>query len=169
MQTKPAAVLATIAALLALTACATNPPPRPMPRPSPNPSRHASPSPLSSQDAARHDQRQAEARRVDEGGQPAHAPKTAQAAGPTTPPAGSSPGVHERETSQPAWYRVGVQILDGREHRAFVVSAADVRDARNRAMQLAYEAYPQGDVAAHEAVRLGDGTWRFYVLIAANG
>jgi hypothetical protein len=70
---------------------------------------------------------------------------------------------------QPGWFRPEPHEVDGREHRAFAVTAGDVREARAQAMAAAYRAYPHGAVAAHEAVRQSDGTWRFYVLMAAGG
>ena len=140
------------ALIVVVAGCSTNPPPRPLPSPTPltrtTDSSRTNP-PATPRNATSNQEHEAE-RRVARHEPAPQAP--AQAA-----------------SQQPAWYKEGVQTLDGREHQAFAVTAADVRDARNRAMALAYQAYPDGAVAAHEAVRLADGTWRFFVLIAANG
>ncbi len=137
------------ALLVTASACSTNPPPRPMPSPTPL-TRAAEPSrenpPTAPERATPTQGRQAE-RRVARAEPAPQAPARAKG-------------------EPPAWYTDGVQTLGGLEHRAFAVTAADVRDARNRAMALAYEAYPDGAVAAHEAVRLADGSWRFFVLIS---
>ena len=164
MSSKPLAtfiaMLATAGALLALVACATNPPPRPMP------------SPLLGQGVQESSQRQAEgSRQIAEQPQSTRGDRARSADATIAPPKPATAQARSGDgrPAQPAWYKEGVQTLDGREHRAFAVTAADVRDARNRALRLAYEAYPDGAVAAHEAVLLGDGTWRFYVLMAASG
>ena len=145
------------AALLA--ACNSNPPPRPMPQPSTQPTTH----PTAAQPQQEQPRQQAaqptQPERTAQGSQTSPAP-TQQA--PAQPAAGGA-------AAQPEWYRDGVFRLEGVEHRAFAVTAGDVRDARSQAMLLAYEAYPKGHVAAHEAIRLADGSWRFYVLMAAGG
>ena len=141
------------AALLA--ACSSNPPPRPMPQPSTQPTAAQRQQEQPRQQAAQPTQPE----RTAQGSQTRQVP-TQQA--PTQPAAGGA-------SAQPEWYRDGAFRLEGVEHRAFAVTAGDVRDARSQAMLLAYEAYPQGHVAAHEAIRLADGSWRFYVLMAAGG
>lgn len=132
--------------LAILAGCASNPPPRPMPQP------------------------------VTQRGQtekPQQATETpeAQVARRDTAPldAAREAPLQAGQSTQPRWYRQGAYEVDGREHRAFSVTAGDVREARGQAMLLAYETYPDGEVAAHEAVRQPDGSWRFYVLMAAGG
>jgi len=126
-----------------LSGCSSNPPPRPMPQPVTQRGSSEQPS-----QAAEKPERQVASQ----------APASVDAArvGPSQP-------------AQPEWYRQGAYEVDGREHRAFSVAASDVREARSQAMLLAYETYPDGRVAAHEAVRQSDGSWRFYVLMAAGG
>ncbi len=138
--------IATLGTVLALLAgCSSNPPPRPMPQPVTQRGQSQPPK-----------QAQPPERRV--ASQRASDPSPAREA-PTQP----------GQSTEPEWYRQGAFQVDGREHRAFSVSAGDVREARGQAMLLAYETYPHGQVAAHEAVRQPDGSWRFYVLMAAGG
>lgn len=130
-------------ALAWLAGCSSNPPPRPMPQPATQ--RGASEQPPRDTEQP---QRQIASR----------APAAVDAGR-------EAPG----RAAEPEWYRPDAYEVDGREHRAFSVAAGDVREARGRAMLLAYEAYPDGRVAAHEAVRQADGSWRFYVLMASGG
>lgn len=161
------AIFGALAGLVLLASCNTNPPPRPLPSPAPAGDRTARDDAAIAQKSD-----QPGDQTTGEPSTPTRAESTDQSTAQSTPqPSPQSPPQPAQATGPdaPAWYRPGVQTIDGRAHRAFAVSAADVRDARNRAMQLAYEAYPDGDVAAHEAQRLPDGGWRFYVLIAASG
>ena len=139
--------MASLGLVLAMVAgCASNPPPRPMPQPA--------------------TQRSQSEERV----QPTEQPDrqvVAQDAAPLD--AAREAPVQAGQPTQPEWFRQGAYQVDGREHRAFSVTAGDVREARSQAMLLAYETYPKGHVAAHEAVRQPDGSWRFYVLMAAGG
>ena len=130
-------------ALAAMVSCSSNPPPRPLPGPKPTPQVQQS-TPAAGPKPAQ----------ASPDPDPIHTPTQAQAPAPDGPP---------------AWYRTGAFDLGGRAHRAFAVTAADVREARGEAMRRAYEAYPAGTVAAHEAVREGDGRWTFYVLMASGG
>jgi hypothetical protein len=140
----PVAIFGSV--LVALAGCASNPPPRPMPQPVTQSSQGLQ---------TRQTQQTAENPERQTAGQTAANPAPALEA-PT-------------QTAEPDWYRQGPFEVDGREHRAFAVTAGDVREARSQAMLLAYEAYPKGAVAAHEAVRQADGSWRFYVLMARGG
>ncbi|MFI4917441.1 MAG: hypothetical protein ACIAS6_13165 [Phycisphaerales bacterium JB060] len=133
--------------VLLLAACSSTPPPRPLPEPKSQASRQ-----VSGQSSGQ--------RATDERAREEAATRTAQADPPASTP--TTP-------TTPDWFRQGAFQIDGREHRAFAVTAAGVRQARGRAMALAYERYPRGHVAAHEAVRQGDGRWRFFVLMAAGG
>lgn len=140
--------------------CNSNPPPRPMPQPltqstSQSTSQQATPRTQQAQTQEQPADREAQATRTAE--RPSDAPAAARSA------------EQAAASAEPNWYRPGVFELEGVEHRAFAVTAADVREARSAAMRLAYDAYPRGQVAAHEAVRLADGSWRFYVLMAAGG
>lgn len=126
-------------ALMMLTGCASNPPPRPMPQP-----------------VTQRGQTEKPERRV-----------ASQDAAPVD--AAREAPMQADQPTEPQWFRQGAYEVDGREHRAFSVTAGDVREARSQAMLLAYETYPKGQVAAHEAVRQPDGSWRFYVLMAAGG
>ncbi len=130
-----------------LAGCASNPPPRPMPQPVPQRDHTQRPKP-----AANTPERQT-------------ASQTASQTAANPAPARETP-TQDTEPAEPEWYRQGAYEVQGREHRAFAVTAGDVRDARSQAMLLAYEAYPEGAVAAHEAVRQPDGSWRFFVLMA---
>lgn len=145
---KRIAMAALGAGMLSVVACSSTPAPRPLPEPR-------------SQQASR------------QGSQPAERPIEAQSsASEALPPVDPSPSAPARTTGDagpPEWFRDGAFEIDGREHRAFAVTAGDVRAARGRAMALAYERYPHGHVAAHEAVRQADGSWRFFVLMAAGG
>lgn len=138
------------ASLAILAGCASNPPPRPMPQPATVPT-------------SQRGQTQ----------QPRHAgeePHVRVATQDTAPlDAAREAPLQAGQPTQPQWYRQGAYQVDGREHRAFSVTAGDVREARSQAMLLAYQTYPRGEVAAHEAIRQPDGSWRFYVLMAAGG
>lgn len=134
---------------LMLVACSSTPPPRPLPEP-----RSQQPTQL------------AERPRTT---QPERSTSQADALAREASPTPAAPARSAAETGPPGWFRDGAFEIDGREHRAFAVTAADVRAARGQAMALAYERYPRGHVAAHEAVRQADGSWRFYVLMAAGG
>lgn len=132
--------------------CASNPPPRPMPKPVTQRGQAQQPT-------------QAETPERQTTGQLASQGASTPAAAREAPAQPAQPA----ESSEPEWYRQGAFDVEGREHRAFSVAAGDVREARSQAMQLAYQTYPNGEVAAHEAVRQADGSWRFYVLMAAGG
>lgn len=142
--TRNLGIFSGLAAACVMVACSSNPPPRPLPEP------------LGQRPTERPTERPQQ--RPAQGN--AEAPQPL-ASTPTPPPAASS--------RTPAWYQQGAFDLGGREHRAFSVTAADVREARSEALRLAYEAYPAGAVAAHEAVRLADGRWTFYLLMASGG
>lgn len=136
----------------AMAACSSNPPPKPLPEPQ----------------VPRGSQRSAEGASQETTRAAVPTPRVeAQASKPAAQPAPAAgvgaPG------DPPAWYRQGPFEMGGREHRAFASTATDVREARTGAMRLAYEAYPSGVVAAHEALRSGDGRWTFYVLMASGG
>lgn len=133
-----------------LAGCASNPPPRPMPKPATQ-----SASQRAQTQQSQQTQQATETSERQTAGQTAASPAMAREA-PT-------------QATEPEWFRQGAFEVEGREHRAFSVAAGDVREARSQALQLAYQTYPQGAVAAHEAVRQPDGSWRFYVLMAAGG
>ncbi|MEQ9095597.1 MAG: hypothetical protein RIE32_04975 [Phycisphaerales bacterium] len=151
---KRISMAALVAGVLSLVACSSTPPPRPLPEP-----RSQSSTQTSSQRAA-----------IDERAREETPTRTAEAdaSTPTTPTTPETTPSTPTPTT-PDWYREGAFEIDGREHRAFAVTAGDVREARGQAMAMAYQRYPGGEVAAHEAVRLGDGRWRFFVLMAAGG
>lgn len=154
---KRIAMAALGAGMLSVVACSSTPAPRPLPEPrSQQGSQSASQraTPLAERPTA------AEPERAD-----ASTPQSQSAPIPTQ----LEPARSAAETVPPTWFRDGAFEIDGREHRAFAVTAGDVRAARGRAMALAYERYPQGHVAAHEAVRQADGSWRFFLLMAAGG
>ncbi len=135
--------------LVMLAGCASNPPPRPMPKP------------VTQRGQAQQPKQVTEPPERQVATQGASTPAPAREA-PAQP-------AHPAGATEPEWYRQGAFDVEGREHRAFSVAAGDVREARSQAMQLAYQTYPNGEVAAHEAVRQADGSWRFYVLMAAGG
>lgn len=139
--------MASLGCILALLAgCSSNPPPRPMPQP------------ITQRGQTEQPRRAAEK------------PETQVASQDTAPvDAAREAPIQASRATEPEWYRQDAYEVDGREHRAFSVIAGDVREARSQAMLLAYETYPDGHVAAHEAVRQADGSWRFYVLMAAGG
>lgn len=137
-----------------LSGCSSTPPPRPLPEPR---SQRDTPQRDAQRPASTEPERTDTPDRTAQADEPASEPPT-----PTTPTTPTIPG-------QPEWFRDGAFVVDGREHRAFAVTAGDVRDARGRAMAMAYERYPRGRVAAHEAVRQDDGRWRFYLLMAQGG
>lgn len=154
------------AGVLSVVACSSTPPPRPLPEPR---------SQISGQ-ASRQSSSQASSQRAatDERAREGTPTRTAQAETPptTTDPSQPAPAAASSTPTTPTtpdWYREGAFEIDGREHRAFAVTAGDVREARGQAMAMAYQRYPGGHVAAHEAVRLNDGRWRFFVLMAAGG
>lgn len=151
-----------------MAGCNSNPPPRPMPQPMTQSTSQSMPqqaTPRSQQAQTQEQPAEREAQTTRTAERPSDAPAAARSAEPPATPA--TPVVVQSD--EPGWYRPGVFELEGVEHRAFAVTAADVREARSEAMRLAYDAYPRGQVAAHEAVRLADGSWRFYVLMAAGG
>ncbi|MEQ8845369.1 MAG: hypothetical protein RIB58_11000 [Phycisphaerales bacterium] len=161
--------LALMAMLFTLAACSSNPPPRPLPSPTP---RTEAPSQTQQQRTAQRPAAQA-SQPQSPTQQPAEQPveRTAEQTTEQTTEQTAEQSTDRQPTPglQPDWYKPGVQTLDGAEHRAFAATAPDVRDARRQAMAEAYDAYPKGQVAAYQAVRLADGGWRFYVLMAAGG
>lgn len=154
-------MLALGAIVASVTACSSTPPPRPLPEP-----RSQTGSQQKTQQAPQQTRQLAERPRAAEP-ERVDASRTEVQAAPDPTPLG--PARSAGETGPPQWFREGAFEIDGREHRAFAVTAGDVRQARGQAMALAYERYPRGHVAAHEAVRQADGSWRFYVLMSAGG